>query len=207
MWGITRVQDRVTELDQCLLEHKGRIDNLAQVLDLSVLETCGIIIGGRRYGSCVAIGPDLILTVGHCIGIPDAWIEIGGVKYEILEKWASDKYDVGFVKIEGEISYVELGRMPKLLDEVYLVGSPYSVSFKNCITKGIISKLGVDWEKWIGLIQTDSEGAHGSSGCPLFNKSGDLLGVCVGGPVDGGGVVLCESVDNIRLALAEYLDR
>ena len=224
LWGVARIQDQVTKLesktkqefgfvtewsyqiDRHLLEHKGRIDSLAQVLDLSVLESCGIITNGYNYGSCVAIGPDLILTAGHCTGISNAWIEIGGVKYEITEEWASDKYDIGFARIEGNVPFVVFGEMPTLLNDVYSVGAPYDINFENCITKGIISKFDVNWEEWKGLIQTDAEGAHGSSGSPLFNKQSELLGICVAGPVDGGGVTLCEPVSHIKEALSEYME-
>jgi len=224
LWATARIQDQVTELesrtkqnfgyvtdwsyqvDQHLLRHKGRIDDLAKVLDLSVLDSCGIITDGLGFGSCVAVGPDLILTAGHCEWYVEHWIEIGGVRYEIIEEWASESCDVRFIKIEGVLPYMELGQMPELLDEVYLVGSPYDTAFSISITKGVISHLDRDIWGWEDLIQTDAEGAPGSSGCPLFNESGQVIGICVSGATPGGGVTLCESVDNIRLALAEYLE-
>jgi len=177
---------------------------LSEKLDLSVLESCGIITNGYGHGSCVAIGSDLILTAGHCIGIPDAWVEIGGVKYEITEEWASNEYDIGFAKIEGNVPYVVLGEIPELLDEAYLVGSPYDVDFIKSITKGIISHLARDIRDWEALIQTDAEAAPGSSGGPLFNESGQVVGICVTGANPGGGVTLCEPVSHIKEALAEY---
>lgn len=185
----------------------NEIDGLNKKFDLSVLESCGIITNGLGFGSCVVIGPDLILTAGHCEWSVEHWIEVGGVRYEIIEEWASESRDVRLIKIEGILPYVELGQMPELFETVYLVGSPYEITFVNSITKGIISHLDRDIWGWEDLIQTDAEGAPGSSGCPLFNKSGQVIGICVSGVVPGGGVTLCESVDSIRLALAEYLDR
>jgi len=187
----------------------GDIDSIYGVLneklDLSVLESCGIITNGYGHGSCVAIGPNLILTAGHCIGIQGAWVEIGDVKYEIIEEWTSDEYDIGFARIEGSVPFVVLGDIPELLDEAYLVGSPYDVDFIKSITKGIISNLDRDIQDWEDLIQTDAEGAPGSSGGPLFNESGQVVGICVTGANPGGGVTLCEPVSHIREALAEYL--
>ncbi|GAG70301.1 unnamed protein product, partial [marine sediment metagenome] len=49
-----------------------------------------------------------------------------------------------------------------------------------------------------------AEGAHGSSGGPLLNKLGRIIGICVTGPVPGGGVTLCVSVVDIQVALEEY---
>ncbi len=202
-----RVTDHNYEVDNRLLRHRARLDDLAQILNLSVLDSCGIITNGYGHGSCVAIGPDLLLTAGHCIGQDGSWIEIQGVRYEIVEQWISENYDVGFVRIEGVLSYVELGQMPDLLDTVYLTGAPYEPMYVNTITRGIISYLGRDkdcCDLHKNLIQTDAEGAPGSSGCPLFDVSGQIIGICVSGPAPGGGVVLCVSVMDIRAALEEY---
>lgn len=169
-----------------------------------VLDSCGIVTNGRGYGSCVAIGPDLLLTAGHCVGINGAWVEVGDVRHKIIEEWVSDTYDVGFLRIDGVLPYIEFGPIPKLLDVVYLVGTPYDSIFVNTITKGIMSHLDRDiWDEK-DLIQTDAEGAPGSSGGPLFNISGQIVGICVNGAIPGGGVTVCVSVTDIRAALKEY---
>lgn len=181
------------------------VADLHRNLDLSVLASCGIIMNDWEHGSCVAIRSNLILTAGHCIGINGAWIEIGGYQYKILSQWKSDKYDVGFVTIEGNVPFVELTeRTPQLLDGVYLVGSPYGTNFRESITKGIISNCDRNVYGYAGLLQTDAEGAPGSSGCPLFCLYSKIIGICVSGPNPGGGVVLCEPVSHIKEALGDY---
>lgn len=171
---------------------------------VAVLDSCGIVTNRQSYGSIVAIGPDLLLTAGHCIDYPGGWVEIRGVRYEIVEQWVSEGYDIGFIRIDGVLPYIELGEMPSLLDEVYLVGSPYAPSLVNSIMKGIISHLDRDIWQWEDLIQTDAEGAPGSSGGPLFDISGQVVGICVTGIVPGGGITLCVPVTDIRVALREY---
>lgn len=169
-----------------------------------VLDSCGIITNGWDYGSCVAIGPNLLLTAGHCVGINGAWVEVGNVRYEIIEEWASDTYDIGFIRVDGVLPHIELGSMPKLLDVVYLVGTPYNTDLVNTVTKGIISHLDRDIWGEEDLVQTDAEGAPGSSGGPLFSTSGQIVGICVNGAIPGGGVTMCVSVVDIRAALEEY---
>lgn len=186
---------------------KIAVGELSKTLTISVLDSCGIITDGYRHGSVVAIGPDLLLTAGHCIDHTESWIEVQDVRYEIVEQWASEDYDVGFVRIEGVIPYVQLGQMPDLLDEVYLIGSPYEVGLVNSVTKGIISHLDRDIWQWNDLIQTDAEGAPGSSGCPLFDVQGQIVGICVSGAIPGGGVILCVPVVDIRAALETYRAR
>ncbi len=208
----TTLQDGISslaDLGDSLMQTDNRIIDMVipmtQTLNLSVLNSCGIITNGWGHGSCVAIRPNLMLTAGHCIGMEGAWIEIDGQQYRILKQWKSERYDVGFVEVEGDLPFVELaGRDPELLDEVFLIGSPYDVRFDRTITKGVISHLERHIYDHVGLIQTDAEGAPGSSGCPLFCKQGRIIGICVAGPNPGGGVVLCEPVEHIRQALSQF---
>lgn len=189
---------------------------LAETLDLqTVLPACGIIAGdGGSHGSCVAIGPDLVLTAGHCIHPGKSCIEIDGQKYGIIDTWKSDKYDIAFVRVDGGLSYLEFGDMPSLLDSIYVIGSPLSDGEKiNCInnvTKGRISNLNVDWFIWVDGIIVDVTAYPGNSGGPLLDKNGRIIGVMVGchNRVHGGGdnFWLAESVDHIREALTKYYE-
>jgi putative serine protease PepD len=180
---------------------------LTQTLDLSVLDSCGLIRSNDGHGSCVAIGPDLILTAGHCIGIEGSWIEIGGKKYDILDEWKSEQYDVGFVKIDGQVPYLELGEMPQLLDTVYLIGSPADPAFVNNVSRGVITKLDIDWWNYEDSIVSDCSGWFGNSGGALVNRQGQVIGICVAGPGSGlDSVTVCETVVHINAALGEYQD-
>lgn len=175
-------------------------------LDLRVLDSVVIVKDDYGFGSGVAVQKDLILTAGHCVQDSNmVVIANDGTEYEVISKWKSDKYDIGFIWIDGELPFVQLGVMPELLDACYLVGTPYAQIFQNTITQGIISHLDRDWLSWEDMIQTDAEGARGSSGSPLFNIYGCVVGICVAGPQDGGGVTLCENIEHIKESLDEYL--
>ena len=183
---------------------KEQLCRLEWTLDLSVLDSCGIITNGYGHGSCVAIGPDLVLTAGHCIGYKGGWIEIGGIKYDILDEWKSEQYDVGFVRIDGTLPYLQLGEMPQLLDTVYFVGAPIDVELVNMITKGIVSKLDINGlGDWAGVMIVDAFGNSGSSGCALLNQQGQIIGIAVGG-YGNTTPELCEPISHIREALEEY---
>jgi S1-C subfamily serine protease len=168
------------------------------------LASCGVVTDGNGWGSVVAIGPDLLLTAGHCIGHPDTYVEIQGKRYEILDQWRSEDSDVGFIRVDGALPYLEFGTMPSLLDTVYLVGSPYDQVLVNTVTKGIVSGFDRAIYDWEHLIQTDAEAAPGSSGGPLFDIHGRIIGICVAGPNPGGGVTLCVPVSDILVALEVY---
>jgi len=223
LWVTAKIQDRVAEfesrtkqnfgfvtewsyqVDQHLLIYKDKLDTLAQELDLFVLESCGVIANEYSHGSCVAIGPNLILTAGHCIGIPDAWIEIGGIKYKIIEEWASDTYDIGLVRIEGDVPFVILGEMPALLQKVYKIGFPVQREFENFIAVGVVANLDIDFYVWHNIIILDSPGIGGQSGCGIFDIDGKLVAIHVGHISYGFGIE--EPVSHIREVLEEYLAR
>jgi S1-C subfamily serine protease len=196
----SRLNDQQRAIDT--LEDKiGQID---WKFNLEVLKSCGIITNDSRFGSCVAIRSDLILTAGHCIGHPDSHVEIGGVQYEILDEWKSDKYDVGFVRISKELPFVELGDMPDLLAEVYLVSTPYYYCYVNSVTKGVISSLNRDVGKWKGVIQVDAASSSGSSGGALFGAECKLIGILIAAPAGSECTGLCIPTMQILEALADY---
>ena len=64
--------------------------------------------------------------------------------------------------------------------DVYAAGSPLSESFNLTITKGIYSSLRVS-ERGFELIQSDVQVAPGSSGGPLLDENGNVVGVTVSG--------------------------
>lgn len=181
------------------------------VCDIYVLDACVTITDGYGHASGVAVQNNLILTAGHVIDIVAdnndvRVIEYFGREYKIISYWRSDKYDIGFLRIDGKLPCLELGAIPELLDEVYLIGAPYSIELSWTITKGIISYVDRDICGREDLLQTDAEGAPGSSGGSLLNTEGKIIGICVTGPNPGGGVVLCEPVSHIQESLDEYLE-
>lgn len=167
-----------------------------------------IIESDYGFGSGAVISKDgLILTAGHVIdAIPTKVVFIDGAEYDIISFWRDSKYDVGFVKIDAKfIDYLRLaGFIPSVGDSVYLCSSPYERELASTITKGIISFIGRDFFDWEDAIQADAEGAPGSSGGPLVDKAGNIIGICVAGKADGGGVTVCESLEHIEKALESY---
>ena len=174
-------------------------------INLNILDNCVTVYTESGYGSGVYIRKNLIMTAGHCV---DSNIIRASTNKEldiqVLTSWRSSSFDVGFIKVDIKQKPIPFGNMPKILDTVYLVGTPYHLELDNTITKGIISAVYRDIFQHVGLIQTDSEGAPGSSGGPLLNANFEIIGICVAGPNPGGGVSLCEPVSHIKLALKEY---
>ena len=156
------------------------------------------------HGSGVFIDDDVILTAAHCLeGVKVITRELNnGIMLESSDFYVDNKEDIGFIFVDADelcitevsISDVHIG------DIVYLVGRPFDDIFKFSLTKGILSHLDRDIPKWNwkNLLQTDAEGGPGSSGGPLYNSNGNLVGMYVGHSNGGGrGITLCESAKSI----------
>lgn len=184
-----------------------KIDLYKNMVDASVM-----ISNNYGFGSGVFIVDGVILTAGHVLMQPDLTIELNdGTILQVSDFYIDDEEDVGFIFVEtdelhiAKVSAIHGG----IGDTVYLVGTPYDKDFKFTLTKGILSHLDRDIygkRDWKDLLQTDAEGAPGSSGSPLYNIKGDVIGIVVTGPNPGGGVTLCESAKSILEAYERCME-
>lgn len=162
-------------------------------------------------GSGVFIADDVILTAAHCLESKESiTIKLNdGTLLESSDFYIDEKEDIGFIFVDAnEISIAKISSVSvKIGDLVYLVGTPHNELFAFTLTKGIVSHLGRDvpeWD-WEDLLQTDAEGGYGSSGGPLYNSEGGLIGMYVGHTGNGGaGVSLCENAKSILEAYQRY---
>jgi serine protease Do len=156
------------------------------------------------HGSGVFIYDDVILTAAHCLeGVETISIKMSDdTVLKSGDFYIDDEEDVAFIFVAADelcIAKVVLSRN-SLGDIVYLVGRPFNGLFEFSLTKGIISHLSRDISEWNwkDLLQVDANGGPGSSGGPLYNSAGNLIGVYVGHSGNGGvGISLCESSKSI----------
>jgi S1-C subfamily serine protease len=167
-------------------------------------------IGG---GSGVFIDDDVILTAGHVLeNMNTCNIELSdGTILKSNDFYIDNKEDVGFIFVDtDELHIAKISSMPKNIgDIVFLVGTPYNKFFSFTLTKGIVSHLDRDIPEmgWKDLLQVDAEGGYGSSGGPLYDSEGRVIGIYVGHAGDGGiGITLCESAKSILEAYKRCLD-
>ncbi|MBO6086998.1 trypsin-like peptidase domain-containing protein [bacterium] len=127
---------------------------------------------------CIIRSDGVILTGSHVI--EDAKnIEVttsdGKVyKAEILSKMGKNK-DLALLKItpKQQLHTVEFGNSEevKVGQKVLAIGNPFG--FSGTLTSGIVSRI--DYTK--GRIQTDAAINPGSSGGPLLNTQGEVIGI------------------------------
>ena len=95
-------------------------------------------------------------------------------KANIIKKIGENK-DVALIKISVPypLATVKMGNSDKIKvgEEVYAIGNPFG--FSGTFTQGIISRI--DYVK--NRIQTDAAINPGSSGGPLINAQGEIIGI------------------------------
>ena len=179
----------------CLFGFNNNTNKYKNMVDSSVM-----IYNENGWGSGVFIYDNVIVTAAHVLNHPNLFVELrDGTILEFDDFYIDNKEDVGFIFIDAnELCISELSIViGDIGDVVYLVGAPYDRRMKFTITKGILSHLDRDAFEWGDLLQADAESGPGSSGGPLYNSNGNVIGICVANPNYGGGVTLCESAKSI----------
>lgn len=171
---------------------------------LNMVNASVVIYDGSGGGSGVFIADNVILTAGHCLkNVESLNIELSnGTVLKSSDFYLDEKEDVGFIFVDAnEIGIAKVSQLPPAIgDTVHLVGAPFNRLFAFTLTKGVVSHLDRDLPDmgWEDLLQVDAEGGPGSSGGPLYNSEGNLIGIYVGHVWGGGiGVSLCESAKSI----------
>ena len=128
----------------------------------------GCIIDKRGY----------ILTSAHVVESGDNVIitTSNGKDYnaKVIRRFG-EKKDIAILKINSptEFKTVKFGDSEKIKvgQKVFAIGNPFG--FNGTLTQGIISRI--DYTK--NKIQTDAAINPGSSGGPLLNKNGEIIGI------------------------------
>lgn len=133
-------------------------------------------------GSGFIISKDgFIVTNNHVIeGMKEVLVNLeDGSKHKARLIGADTKTDLALLKIDAkkEFSFVKFGDSAKsrIGDIIIVVGNPYSLG--GSVSTGIVSSNKRTINQIEGFIQTDAAINKGSSGGPMFNLKGEVIGV------------------------------
>lgn len=102
-----------------------------------------------------------------------------GNKYmitEIIDYNEDNDFIIFRIGNTDNIPYLKVSnQMPKIGDDVFTIGNPKGLT--QTLSTGIVSSYRED----NNLIQTTAEITHGSSGAPLFNEFGEVIGITSSG--------------------------
>jgi len=128
--------------------------------------------------------------------------------------------DIAILKIDGDSSLPTLkiadDQLPKVGEQLYVYGYPGPVTNNNFVsqesaieptlTTGIVSAMKRSVEGW-PLIQMDANINRGSSGGPVCNEKGEVIGLTTFGSIENnGGLAAGLNFAIPILILNEYLD-
>ena len=138
------------------------------------------------HGSGFFISPDgYALTNAHVVGNAKtvAIVDFAGVQYMADVLRLDEERDVALIKADiTRNNYFPISkRNVKVTDTVYAIGTPLRESLKTTITKGIVSAIRYQSKQELSFYQVDAEIAPGSSGGPLVDEFGNVIGLAVTG--------------------------
>jgi serine protease Do len=122
------------------------------------------------------------------------------------------EHDLAILQLRGRSSYkaMSLGPSSDLEqgEDVIAIGNPYG--YKNTVTRGIVSAVGRDivlpnGHKLCNLIQVDAAINPGSSGGPLLNINGELIGITVAMREGAQLIAFAIPADTVKNILIEHL--
>ncbi len=166
----------------------------AVLLLLAVSAAAQSILTQTSLGTGFIVSSDgYIITNKHVIkGATDITVKIGDKEYKakVVDSLADN--DIALLKIDAHgLPTVMLGDSDKvgIGDTVYAIGCPAGVC--GTITEGRVANLGISSKGKEGatlhdLIMTDLTTTHGSSGGPLLNDKGEVIGITTAGIVVQG---------------------
>ncbi len=123
-------------------------------------------------------------------------------------------FDIALVRVAGSavtsLPTARLGRSDDLQtgDEVYAIGNPFGL--EQTLTRGIISAVnrilpGLSWSSKEPMIQTDAAINPGSSGGPLIDGCGDVIGITTAILPEAQGIGFAIPVNVIKEELPELI--
>lgn len=169
-----------------------KLHSAADKLSLKEAERNAVLIeAGKGFGSGFFITPQgHILTNAHVVGHAERMrIVTHGKKDKIVaEVLRTDPLrDVALLRVEEMPENLHIKplpldtNIPTISADVYAIGAPLYKRLQDTVTKGIVSAYRYDKKERQHYIQADVDIHPGSSGGPLVDAYGNIIGLSVAG--------------------------
>jgi serine protease Do len=155
----------------------------------------------------------LILTSEHVVNRPrQIYVKLyNGRIYEGRLVWSDEDHDIALVRIHAPVRLTPLplgsSGASKVGEIVMSIGNP--LGLENSITSGIISRkhdsISISGIEMNDLIQTDCAINPGSSGGPLINLRGQVIGMNAFMAKNKNGLGFALGIDGIKARIRSFL--
>ena len=146
---------------------------------------------GTGHGSGFIVSPaGFVLTNAHVVGAGTAPITVelaDGRRMQGEVVRVNRAWDVALVRVPGgpyEALPVGSSGTLKVGDAVFAIGTPLNTRFSRTVTKGVVSSFRTDEGRRV--LQSDVSIHAGSSGGPLLDHQGRVVGIAQSGLMAGG---------------------
>jgi S1-C subfamily serine protease len=141
------------------------------------------------------VSEDYILTSYHVVG-DNKEVHVSGVRGGIFVDVVSvdTRYDLALVKAPYKGIPLKLAKRVVTGQDAYMTGHPKLMD--TMVTSGIVSRVYNDSNKRWSII--DISAYEGSSGSPIINSDGEVIGLLKGQYEDDTSFMLAIHIDDIR---------
>lgn len=151
-------------------------------------------------GSAFLVAPRLLVTNAHVAEAGSPVLAVGPVRVPLKVIRTDQKNDLAILSVDVDLTSKPLPLAPGQVtpgDQIFAIGNPEGL--EKTISQGIIS--GIRKRDDRDLLQITSPISHGSSGGPILNSKGEVVGVAVGMLEDGQNLNFAVPVQFVRAIL------
>ena len=155
------------------------------------LDSSAILNLNGGHCTAVHIGEGYYVTAEHCTAKPGA-MSIGKEGDQAIRVWSHYAYDLALILVEApsverDVAPIRCSR-PVIGEEIYSVG--YPGRFDHVTLWGKISGVGTPADRWRVATPVTLPVSGGSSGGPVYDADGNIIGITTATPVYHGGLSL-----------------
>jgi tetratricopeptide (TPR) repeat protein len=156
-------------------------------------------------GSAFLVGPRLLITNAHVADAGAPVLAVGPVRIPLKILRTDEKNDLALLSVDISLTSKPLTLASAPVspgEQVFAIGNPEGL--EKTISQGITSGLRKRGDR--DLLQITSPISHGSSGGPVLNGRGEVVGVAVGMLEDGQNLNFAVPVSYVRAILERKAD-
>ncbi|HEX5284941.1 MAG TPA: tetratricopeptide repeat-containing serine protease family protein [Bryocella sp.] len=148
-------------------------------------------------GTAFVVGPRTLITNAHVVSSGTPVLAVGPVRIPIRVVRRDEKNDLALLRVDVDLTSTALplrDTVPSPGERVYAIGNPEGL--EKSISEGLISAVRSEGGR--KLLQISSPISHGSSGGPILDSQGRVVGVAVGILPDGENLNFAVPVEFVR---------
>jgi tetratricopeptide (TPR) repeat protein len=151
-------------------------------------------------GSAFVVGPRMLITNAHVVDAGEPVLAIGPVRIPVKVLKKDEKNDLALISVSVDLTSTSLPLAKDAVtpgEQIFAIGNPEGL--EKTISQGIVSGLRTHDDR--SLLQITSPISHGSSGGPILDAKGQVVGVAVGLMEDGQNLNFAVPVRYVQLLL------